>query len=462
MASQRADRVIHGRRIVFEHGLHSGAIAVTDGKISGIADSPDAFEAGAAVDAGNRVILPGLVDEHAHVWEPGPNAHREDWTTGTMAAASGGITTIIEMAQGVPPAIDVAGLANKRHIASGKSVIDFALWGGCIGNTPDDILGLRTAGCTAYKVFTAWFGEEYASLTDYELLRAMEKVAAVGGLLGIHCENSALTDGFEKRLVAEGDFTGSAHERARPEIAEIEAISRVLLFARHAGCRVLILHLSTPNAWPVIARAKRDGVEVYVETCAHYLTMNTNDLDRLHGFAKCAPPIRSEACRQGLWDMVKDGRIDTLASDHFPFTDEDRLKHGTNIFAIPSGMPGFDTMLPSVVNEGIHRQGLSWERLAQIASTNPAKIHGLYPQKGAIRLGADADLVIVDPDETWTYSFASSYIKAKMQRGPYEGRCFRGRVKATLVRGETVYRDHGILGRPGFGRFVAPGTRESG
>jgi allantoinase len=457
MATHRADRVIHGTRIVFEHGLASGAIAVTDGKITGIADGPEHFDAKAVLDAGDRVVLPGLVDEHAHVWEPGPNAHREDWTTGTMTAASGGITTIIEMAQGVPPAIDVAGFNNKRRIAERKSVIDFALWGGCVSNTPDDITGLKAAGCTAYKVFTAWFGKEYASLTDYELLRAMEKVAAVGGVMGIHCENSALTDGFEKRLAAEGNFTGSAHEKARPEIAEIEAISRVLLFARHTRCRVLILHLATPNAWPVIAQARHDGVEVWVETCAHYLTMNTDDLDRLHGFAKCAPPIRSEACRQGLWQMVNDGRIDTVASDHFPFTDDDRLTHGTNIFAIPSGMPGFDTLLPSLVNEGIHRQGLSWERLAQLASTNPAKIHGLYPQKGAIRLGADADLVLVDPDETWTYSFKSSYIKAKMQHGPYEGRAFRGRVKETMVRGQTVYVDHEIRQEPGFGRFVAPG-----
>lgn len=462
MTTQKADRVIRSRFIVFENGLAAGAVAITGGKITGLADHPDAFAATTVVDAGDWVVLPGLVDEHAHVWEPGPNAHREDWTTGTMTAASGGITTIIEMAQGVPPAIDVAGFNNKRRIAEQKSVIDFALWGGCVGGTPDDIAGLKAAGCTAYKVFTAWFGKEYASLTDYELVSAMEKVAAVGGLLGIHCENSVLTDGFEKRLAAQGDFVGSAHERARPEIAEIEAITRVLLFARHTGCRVLILHLSTPNAWPVIAQARRDGVDVHAETCAHYLTMNTDDLDRLGGFAKCAPPIRSEDCRRGLWRMVRDGRIDTLASDHFPFTDDDRLRHGTNIFAVPSGMPGFDTLLPSLVSEGVHRQGLSWERLARLASTTPAKLHGLYPQKGAIRLGADADLVLVDPEETWTYSFKTSYIKAKAQRGPYEGRTFRGRVKESLVRGQTVYRDHAILQRPGFGRFVAPGDVDRG
>jgi allantoinase len=133
------------------------------------------------------------------------------------------------------------------------------------------------------------------------------------------------------------------------------------------------------------------------------------------------------------------------------------LEHGNNIFAMPSGMPGFDTLLPLLVDEGIHRQGLGWERLAEVASTNPAKIHGLYPQKGAIRLGADADLVLVDPDEVWTYSFKSSFIKAKTQHGPYEGRVLRGRVKETLVRGHTVYADPTILQQPGFGRFVAPG-----
>jgi allantoinase len=456
MAAHKADRVIHGRHIVLENGMTSCAIAITGGRITGIAERPDCFAAETVRDAGDRIVLPGLVDEHAHIWEPGRNSHREDWTTGTMAAASGGITTIIEMAQGEPPAVDVAGFANKRRIAEQKSLIDFALWGGCIGNTPDDIAGLRAAGCTGYKVFTAWFGPGYASLSDYELLVAMERVAAVGGVMGVHCENSTLTDGFEKQFAAEGNFAGSTHEKARPEIAEIEAISRVLLFARQTGCRVIILHLATPNAWPFIERARHEGVDVRVETCAHYLTMNTDDLDRLHGFAKCAPPIRSEACRLGLWRMLKDGHIDTVASDHFPFTDEDRLKHGKDIFAIPSGMPGFDTLLPLLVDEGIHRQGLSWERLAQVASTNPSKIHGLYPQKGAIRLGADADLVLVDPDETWTYSFKTSYIKAKTQHGPYEGRLLRGRVKETLVRGQTVYADPAILQQPGFGRFVAP------
>jgi allantoinase len=450
------DRVIHGKRIVLETGLAACAVAVTDGRICGIAENPDSFETDSVLDAGERVVLPGLVDEHAHVWEPGPNNHREDWTTGTMTAASGGITTIIEMAQGVPPAIDVTGLVNKQRIAEQKAVIDFALWGGCVGNAPEDIVGLKAAGCTGFKVFTAWFGPDYASLNDYELFTAMQKIAAAGAFVGVHCENSTLTDGFEKALAAQRNLRGSAHEQARPEIAEIEAISRVLLFARHTGCPVLVLHLSTPNAWPVIGQARRDGVRVWVETCPHYLTMNTSDLDRLHGFAKCAPPIRSEACRVGLWQMVKDGRIDILASDHFPFTDEDRLRHGDDIFAIPSGMPGFDTLLPLLVDEGIHRQGLRWERLAEMTSTNPSKLHGLYPRKGAIRLGADADLVVVDPEERWTYSYRRSYIKAEMRRGPYEGRTFRGRVKHTLVRGETVYVDHEIQQKPGFGRFVVP------
>lgn len=459
MAIREADRVVHGQRVVLESGVAACAIAITDGRITGLAEHPDCFAARSVLDAGDRVVLPGLVDEHAHIWEPGRNSHREDWTTGSKAAASGGITTIIEMAQGEPPAVTVDALEGKRRLAEQKSVIDFALWGGCTGNTPADIAGLRAAGCTGYKVFTAWFGPDYASLSDFELLSAMERVAAVDGVMGIHCENSALTDGFERRLAAAGNFAGSAHEQARPEIAEIEAISRVLLLARHTRCRVIVLHLATPNAWPVIERARRDGVDVRVETCAHYLTMNTDDLDRLHGFAKCAPPIRSEACRRGLWQMLLDGRIDTVASDHFPFTDEDRLRHGEDIFAIPSGMPGFDTLLPLLVDEGVHRQGLSWERLAQVTSTTPSRIHGLYPQKGAIRLGADADLVLVDPDETWRYTFDRSYIKARAERGPYEGRTLRGRVKATLVRGETVYADPAILQPPGFGRFVTPGGR---
>lgn len=469
----KASLLVSGKNIVLENGLSECALFIEDGRISGIL-SPAAGESLAAtapglrrLDAGDCIVLPGAVDEHAHIWEPGPHREREDWVSGSCCAASGGITTLIEMAQGEPPATDVAGLENKKRIAEAGSVVDFSFWGGCTGSVKDRdgnimvpaacaVEELAAAGCSSFKVFTAWFGAGFASLSDFELYEAMEKVAAVNGLLGVHCENSSLCEGFEARLQKRGLTTGKAHEASRSVITEIEAVSRVLLFAKATGCRVLILHLSTPEALPLVARARQEGVEVWVETTPSYLTMNTDDLEKYGPYAKCAPPVRDEESRLGLWEMVRKGHIDCVASDHFPFFDREREAGGENIFAAPSGMGGFDTMLLRMVDEGVHRRSLSWETLARIMSTNPALIHGLYPRKGAIRLGADADLVIVDPDAAWVYSGKDSLSRVKSTKTPLEGKTLRGKVLETLVRGETVYADGKILQSPGFGKYIRP------
>lgn len=465
--------LITGKNIVLENGLSECALFVEDGRISGIL-SPAAGEALAGtipgirrIDAGENFVLPGAVDEHAHMWEPSSHPEREDWTSGSECAASGGITTLIEMAQGEPPATTVAGLENKKKIAGAKSVVDFSFWGGCTGAVKGadgsiEVPGacaveeLHDAGCTSFKVFTAWFGPGFASLSDFELYETMERVAAVGGVLGVHCENSNLCDGFEARLAAQGRKTGKAHEEGRPVITETESIARVLLFAKATGCRIVILHLATPEALPLIMQARMDGVEVWVETTASYLTMNTDDLEKHGAHAKCAPPVRSEESRLGLWDMVRDGFIDCVASDHFPFFDSERDEFSKNIFAAPSGMGGFDSMLPRLVDEGVHRQDLSWEMLARLVATNPALIHGLYPRKGAIRLGADADLVIVDPEARWTYSGKNTLSRVKSLKTPLEGKQLRGKVLETLVRGETVYKDGEIMQKAGFGEYIRP------
>ncbi len=452
----KADLIIKGENIVFENGMARGAIAIKAGKIVGVSSDAQWFDANEIFDAKDLVVLPGLVDTHAHMWDPHPVTEREDWYTGTQTAASGGITTVIEMAQSVPPVTNRESFLFKKNIAKSKSVVDFALWGGVTGGLKPDFKGMIEEGCTGIKSFTAWFGSEYASLSDYELLTYMQELAELNCFMGIHCENTNIADGYQNKLIEQGNFTGKAHELSRPEIGELEAISRVLLFAKHTKCKVVILHLSTPKAFEIVRKAKHDGVEVYVETCPHYLSMNLDDLERLHGMAKCAPPIRSEECRLGLWEMLKKGYINSIGSDHFPFLDEDRTKHGNNIFAMPSGMVGYDTVLPIMIDEGIHRQNISYELLAEICATNPAKIHGIYPQKGSIHIGADADFAIVDPNETWTYTYKNAFIKAKMKQGPHEGKKFKGKVKYTYIRGNLVYKDNEILKEAGFGEFVRP------
>lgn len=453
---QQVDTVIYGENIVLETGITSCAVAITNGVITGIAERSDIFEAKHIIDAGEYVILPGLVDQHVHLWEPGDRTDREDWHSGTCAAASGGVTTVIEMPMSDPPTIDAESFQLKKEIAEKKAVVDYAIWGGIVGDHPVNIKDLKSVGCTGYKAFVTWVGDSYASLSDSQLLTAMREIADVNGFLCVHCENTSICENATKELIDVGILNGMSHNDARPEIAELEAISKVILLAKETGCRVLIAHLSTPRAKSMILQAKKEGVKIYVETCGHYLLLTTDALEKHFGFAKCAPPIRGEDARQGLWSMLKNGEIDCVSSDHCPFTESDKEAFGDNIHAIPNGVPGLDTLLHTLVSEGVNKQNLSWERLAEVASTNPAKLAGIYPQKGTIRLGADADFVFIDKDHTWRYNYKKSQLKYKTPKSMYENFEFHGKAIRTMVRGVIVYEDGVVKVDSGFGRFVRP------
>ena len=270
--------------------------------------------------------------------------------------------------------------------------------------------------------------------------------------MGVHAENADILYHRQKEFEDKGIFNGAAHEQARPEIAELEAVSRVILFAEHTGCRLHICHLSTAKARTLIKQARERGVDVTVETCPHYLVLDTNDLEKHGGFAKCNPPLRSPENKELLWDMLKCGEFDMIGTDHTPYTDEDRLKHGENIWKMPPGIGGMDLMVPLMISEGYHKHGVGLEQLAKLLATNPAQRFSL-PHKGSIQLGNDADLILVDLEKEWTYTWEDSYAKAKCTRSPYEGMSLKGKVMETIIRGETVYRNGEIMVEAGFGRL---------
>ncbi|MET4695340.1 allantoinase AllB [Endozoicomonas lisbonensis] len=446
------DVVVRNGQLVLENGVVSGAIAIRDGKIVGITDNDCAPPASEVIDAAGQVIMPGLVDPHSHIWEPTHYPEREDYLSGSQLAASGGITTMIEMPLSVPPVSDAAAFRFKEEIVSSKSVVDVAFWGALIEKSTGHYKELNDCGCVAYKVFIPYASPDYPHSPDYALLKAMEEISRFNGLVGVHAENADILFNRQKEFEEKGIFNGSAHEQARPEIAEVEAISRVILFAEHTGCRLHICHLSTVKARQLIADARKRGVDVTVETCPHYLVLDTDDLEKHHGFAKCNPPLRSPENKEQLWDMLKAGEFDMIGTDHTPYTDNDRLQHGDNIWKMPPGIGGMDLMLPLMLDEGYHKRGVSLETLAQLLATNPARRFDL-PHKGSIKLGNDADLVLVNPEAEWTYSWKASYAKAKCTRSPFEGRKMKGRVEQTLVRGKTVYRNREILVEPGFGQL---------
>lgn len=454
----KLDRSINGARVVTPGGVIEGSVGIADGRIVTIGTEP--FTADDVIEAKGRILLPGLVETHAHFWDPGAT-DREDWEHGTAGAAAGGITTVIEMPLSIPPTVDGDSYRLKRQRAAGAAYVDYFLWGGVIPADYDEISrrmeDLKGLGVVAYKVFMCRAAAEFPACDDGHLFHALREGARLGQLMGIHAENDDLIHGLEEQLRAHGRNDPMAYAESRPPYAEAEAIARVISMAQETGTDIYIVHMSLGEGAALIKAAKQRGQTVYVETCPQYLALDDTALRKLGPWAKCAPPLRPAANADRMWQYLLDGTIDTIGSDHAPFTPEEKEAGNEVIWRAPNGLTGIQTMLPLLLDEGVGRRGLSWTRLAEVTATNAARIFRLAPRKGAIAIGADADLVLVDPEAMWT--IRGEHLLHKNRWTPYEGRRVRGRVDMTLVRGVVVYSDGQLRVRPGFGTFVpAAGT----
>jgi allantoinase len=396
-----------------------------------------------------------LIEPHGHFWDPGAT-EREDWAHGTAGAAAGGITTVIEMPLSLPPTVDADAFRLKLDLATRHSRVDFLLWGGVIPATDAEVTRrmeeLTGLGAASYKVFMCHAAKEFPACDDGVLLHALRQGARLGVVMGIHAENDAVIEHLQSELQANGRRDPMAHAESRPPFAEEEAIDRVIGMAAATGATIYIVHMSLAEGAAIIRAAKRRGQPVYVETCPQYLALDDSALREQGPWAKCAPPLRPAENTERMWDFVIDGTIDTIGSDHAPFTHEEKGVGEDDIWQAPNGLTGIQTMLPLLLDAGVHGHGLSLNRLAEVTATRAAQIFGLYPRKGVIAIGADADLTLVDLDAAWTIRGTDLLHKAKWT--PYEGRTVRGRVDMTLVRGTTVYADGAVQVPPGFGQFV--------
>lgn len=452
------------KRLLIKNGLLilpgrevKGDLLVENGKIAGV------FESGCAapeecevVDAAGKIVLPGLVDTHVHMQDPGPMNYREDWYTGSCSAASGGITTIVDMPLSIPAVTDRAGFENKKKCAEEKSVVDFAFWGGFTPNCLENMEELDKLGCVAYKGYMCLCAKEYPQITDGYLVEGMRKAAKFGGLIGLHAENAEAAGFGVDHMDAAGCTDEAMFDEARPWWTEYEAVQRALLFAKVTGARLMICHNTITQGVELLKQAKREGQEVYVESCPHYLIFDKNVLREKKSFAKCTPPFRSRENVEKMWDYVKDGTIDVIGSDHGPFTDAEKVQNG-NFWKEYCGFGCNDAILPAMITEGVHKRGVSWARLAQIMSENAARMFRIFPRKGSLLPGADADIVIVDPEAEWTYDGTKSFSKTKSDKGVYHGYPFRGKVVSTYVRGRRVYDNGKITADAGWGGFVPKG-----
>ncbi len=448
-------KLIVNGNVVFPDRVSQVSLLVEQGKIKGILEKGMLPQGDCQViDAGGKMVMAGMVDTHNHMGDPGPYNFREDWYHGSCSAASGGITTICDMPLPSEPAtINRDGFMKKKEKAQAESVVDFAFWGGLIPSGIKDMAELHRLGCVGFKGFMCFATEAYPRISDGYLMDGMREAASFGGLIALHAENAEAADLGCKHYSEMGCKDEAKFDEARPWWTEYDAIQRAVLFARAAGARVEICHTTITQGAELLKKAKMEGVAVYVETCPHYLIFDHQILREKKSFAKCTPPFRSRENVEGMWEYVKDGTIDVLGSDHGPFTDEEKVAK-KDFWKENCGFGCNDVMLAAMVSEGVHKRGLSWSRLTQLTSANAAKMLGIYPRKGSLMPGADADMIFIDPELLWTYDGSKSFSKTKTVKGPYQGMELRGRVTDTFVRGERVYGDGQIKAGPGYGKFV--------
>jgi allantoinase len=445
--------VIAGGTVAADYGVFAADLVIEDGRILAISDNADRSGADELIDATGLVVLPGAIDMHSHFEDPG-HTEREDFTTGTMSAAAGGFTTVLEHPLTYPPVTTAQLYREKREMARRKVVTDFGLWGALTAPSIPEIRDQWAEGAGAFKAFMPISDPSYPNVSDAEFLDGMREVKAVDGLVLVHAESDSLLQAGLARMQAAGRVDPLAHHEARPAFVEEEAVHRALFLAAHADVRIQIVHVSSPISAELVRTEKLRGRPVSMEICPHHLLLDLDDLVRLGPYGMCAPALRPRELVERLWGYVLDGTADCLISDHCAYTIEEKEPGWQNIFEAPLGCQVIQETVPLVLDEAYHRRGMPLDAFARFSSTNPARIARLYPSKGTILPGADADLAVYDLVNEWTVDARSQQF-SKNPWSPFDGRVARARVVRTLVRGETVYADGEILAEPGSGRFLS-------
>jgi dihydroorotase len=443
------DLVIHGGSVVSPDSVMRASMGIHDGLIVAVGDEAVMPPARETLDATGLHLLPGAIDVHVHFRDPG-YPHKEDFGSGTAAAAFGGVTTVFDMPNTIPPTGTAEALAAKHAIAAAGAHVDFGLYGLLGEDTIAQVPALVAGGIIGFKLYMGnTFGKIPCPSTG-AMLEAFEVAAETGKRVSLHAETNSIMERRESRMREGGRCDPLAHLAARPAVVAVEAVSRAAILAEWTGARIHILHISSAEELRPLREAKARGVDITGETCPQYLLLSTDDYARLGGVTRVNPPVREARNREPLWAALADGTIDVIATDHAPHAIAEKTRN--DIWTVDCGFPGVETQMPLMLTE-VAAGRMSLCDYVRWSAARPAQIWGLYPRKGVIQPGADADLVIVDLARPWTIDDAKLQSRSKIT--PWHGREVRGLPLHTLVRGRFVMRDRTLVAAArGWGRSV--------
>lgn len=442
--------LLRSATIVAEDGVVEADIRVAGGVIVAVGPALAAHAGDEVIDVQGHTILPGAVDLHVHFEEPG-NEQREDFGTGTAAAAAGGITFVVEHPLSEPPTTTAERYRSKVQLVGRHAWVDFSLWGGAIPGNVGELSGMAALGAPGFKAFMVGSEPEYPRLEGESLRAAMAAVAQLDAILVVHAEDEGTINAATNALIAAGRKDPLAWAESRPPESEVKAVREAVALARETGCRTHLAHLSTPGSVDAVNDAKSAGADVRAETCPHYLLLDTSYLERLGPWAKCAPPLRSRAESETLLARAVAGEIDVIASDHAPWEPAEKTMGLDDIWEARNGFQSLQLMNVLGIPAWL-RAGGTLESWANRTSTAPARWIGLYPRKGVIAEGADADLAIYRQTEPRGVTAAELWNKHKWT--PFEGMETTWEVAGTMVRGQWAFHDGRLADLP-FGRFTA-------
>ena len=403
------------------------------------------------VDAGSAVVMPGLVDAHVHVNEPG-RTEWEGFTTATRAAAAGGVTTLVDMPlNSIPPTTTPDGFARKLAAARGQCWIDVAFWGGVIPGNTHELKPLLKAGVRGFKCFLIHSGvDEFPHVTESNLLEAMPELASLGSVLLVHAEVPEPIENAAQELKDGNPQDYLTFLKSRPRASENEAVELMIRLCRETKARVHIVHHSSSDVLPLLKAARKEGLPLTVETCPHYLTFAAEEIPEGATHFKCCPPVRERENREKLWEALAEGVIDMIVSDHSPCTPNLKLLETGNFLEAWGGIAALQFSLPAIWTE-LQKRGFGLLELTQWMSAAPAKLAGLDKRKSRLAVGYDADIVIFQPEKE--FKVLPEIIEFKNKLTPYAGMDLRGVVEATYVRGTKVYENGQISANP-IGRLL--------